>query len=238
MTLLSIAQNTLREIPGFEVPSTIVDNQNETAVLSLALINRSLLETRRRSNWEQLTVQRTITLVASQEQYDLPSDWKKFITITWWDQTNRWPMRGPATSAEWEALQSRIFESSFRRWFRIFKGTSDNDRMIYIFPIPASSGDEITYEYISNGVVEDTSGALKEIFTADTDTSLLDEDVVALGFKWRFLKTKGLPYVEEFRDYEVGIADIKGDNGGALLRLSGRHRGHRHVLTQEGNFLV
>lgn len=243
MTLLSIAQNTLKEIPGFEVPATIAGNENETAVLSLALINRAILETRRRSNWTQLTVRHTITTVALQDQYDLPGDWKKFIAGTWWDGTNHWPMQGPVSARDWEFLKGRLITSTVRRLFRIFKGTSDNDRKIYIFPTPPSSGEEITLEYISNGLVEDTSGTLKEIFTADDDTSLIDEDVVALGFKWRFLKSKGLPYVEEFRDYEVAVADLKGDNGGAILDLAGHglHHGHRlghggHFLIQEGDF--
>ncbi len=241
MTLLTIAQNTLREIPGFEVPAGIVGNDNETAVLALALINRSLFETRRRSNWEQLAVRHTITTVLDQEEYDLPSDWKRFMSGTWWDLTNRWPMRGPASPVEWESLKTRDITSTLRRWFRIYKSSTSNERKIYLFPIPEASGDEVTLEYISNGIVEDSTGALQEKFLADDDISLLDEDVISLGFKWRFLKTKGLPYVEEFRDYEVAIADLKSDKGPGILDLRGlntltRRRAAPFFRTQEGDF--
>ncbi len=239
MTLLTIAQNTLREIPGFEVPASIIGNENETAVLSLALINRALLEVRRRSNWDQLTVRHTVTTVATQEEYPLPSDFKKFITMTWWDKTNRWPVEGPVTAAVWEALKTSIVTGTIRRVVRIFKGATSNDRKIFIFPTPPTSGDEITLEYISDGLVQDTGGTLKTTFTADTDVSLLDEDVVALCFKWRFLQAQGQPYVEEFRDCEAAIADLIGDNGGGLLvlgQLPLRTNRERFFRTQEGNF--
>ena len=235
MTLITIAQNTLREINGFEVPTTLVGNDNETAVLSLALINRALLETQRRANWGQTTVRHRITTVAGQEEYDLPSDFKQFLTGTWWDADNRWRVFGPASPAEWAALQARAVTGSVRRFVRIFRGTASNDRKIYFFPVPASDGDSIDVEYLSNGIVQDSGGNLKERFTADDDTSLIDEDVIALGFKWRFLKSNGLPHAEEFRDYEMAVADLKGDDGGALLDY-GASNLIRSFGVQEGDF--
>lgn len=235
MTLLTIAQDTLRELPNFEVPDTIIGNANKTAVLSLALINRSLLETRKRSNWEQLAIPHTITTVTSQEEYALPSDYNRTIAVTWWDGTNQWPMRGPATPQRWEFLKTSIVSTGVRRWFRIFRESSGTARKVYIFPLPTNNTDEITFEYISDGLVVDTGATLHPKYQADDDVGLLDEDVVALGFKWRFLKTNGLPYVEEFRDYELAIEDLKGDNGGAIFNMDAGRR-QFVVRTQEGNF--
>ena len=49
MSLLSIVQDTIKEMGGFEVPTSVVSNTNETAVRSLALVNRSIKEVAKRS---------------------------------------------------------------------------------------------------------------------------------------------------------------------------------------------
>jgi len=238
MTLLSIVQTTLREIPGAEVPSTVAENTNETAVLSLALVNRTMLELARRYDWDQLTIRYTITTVASQEEYSLPSDWERFISGTWWDGTNIWKMEGPATAEQWERLKVWTSSTTVRRWFRLFQGASATPRKIYIFPTPAASSESLTMEYISNQPVLSAASAGKEKFTVDTDTCLLDEDIVSLGFKWRFLQSKGLPHSEEFRDFEMALNRLKGDAGGQILAFGPSSDNERGFATEEGNYTL
>ena len=67
MSLLTIVQDSLREIGGFEVPTSVVGNTNETAVLSLALVNRSLKEVAKRTQWSGITIRGSINTVASQD---------------------------------------------------------------------------------------------------------------------------------------------------------------------------
>jgi hypothetical protein len=40
---------------------------------------------------------------------------------------------------------------------------------------------------------------------ADDDTSLLSEDLMALGGEWRFKQRKGFDYAETFRTYEIQV---------------------------------
>lgn len=67
-------------------------------------------------------------------------------------------------------------------------------------PTHTSSTDSdggITWAYVSTPY---------EAFTADTDESHLDESLISLGVKWRFLDAKGLPGFETARmEYEAAI---------------------------------
>jgi hypothetical protein len=59
MTLLTMTQQALREVGEFEVPATIVGNNNPTAVQMLALAQREGRELSRRHQWQRLLVEKT-----------------------------------------------------------------------------------------------------------------------------------------------------------------------------------
>jgi len=223
MSLLSIVQDTLKEMGGFEVPSSVVGNTNETAVRSLALVNRSIKEVAKRLDWPGLVVRGTLTTADTQEEYTLPSDFQSFMNDSMWDDTNNRQVGGPLSPSDWEYVKNSdavASVSSINSWFRIFRGTSTNDRVFYLFPIPDSIR-TLRYEYRSNALTETSGGVAQgDKYLADTDVGLLDEDIVALGFKWRFLKTYGLPYAEEFRDYEAAIEDGKNADGAPIIAFT------------------
>jgi len=229
----------LREIGGFEVPTSVVGNNNETAIRSLALANRSLKETAKRLNWPGLTVRATLSTVASQEEYALPSDFQSLINQTIWDDTNNLEVSGPVSASDWEYLQNSdtaASTSSISTWFRILRGTSSNNKLMYLFPIPDSVR-TLRYEYKSDALTETSGNVLQgDKYIADTDVSIVDEDIVALGFKWRFLMSHGLPYVEEFRDYEVAIETGASAYGAPIIDLSARTIRRTTIIVPEGDF--
>ena len=237
MSLLTIVQNTLREIGGFEVPTSVVGNTNETAVLSLALVNRSLKETAKRTRWPNQTVRGSITTQASTDEYALPSDFKAILNDSMWDDTNNRKVFGPISVTEWEYFKNTdITEQSLTRYMRIFKSASGNNRVFYLYPTPDSVA-TINYEYLSNALAQSSGGTAQEVFLADTDTGLLDEDTVALGFKWRILKSRGLPYAEEFRDYESAVEDSINDTGAGIISLGGPNPSSAFLfVTPEGSW--
>lgn len=107
---------------------------------------------------------------------------------------------------------------------------------VRFYPLPGEAI-ELSYEYISNGLVEDNVGDVKPKFTADDDVALLDEDCISLGLKWRFLKSKGYPYSEEFRDYELAILDRGKAHGSELIDLSGNEKYNKRVIViPDGGF--
>ena len=66
------------------------------------------------------------------------------------------------------------------------------------------------------------AGGTSATWTADADTGVLDEEIMAQGLLWRWKATKGLNYEEDFNKYERLVADqMARDGGKARLNLGG-----------------
>jgi hypothetical protein len=65
------------------------------------------------------------------------------------------------------------------------------------------------------------AGAMSPDWAADTDTSILDEDLIELGVIWRVLRRLGMAYDEEKEEYERRLdLAIARDGGTAVLDLA------------------
>lgn len=172
---------------GFAVPSTIIGNSDDTATMLLRLLNKSGKQ-RAKYEWQALQKEYTFSFVASQANYAFPSDLGFFVNETAWDRTQFWSLRGSLSAQEWQLYKSGLQSSTPRQRFRIKSG------QIYIDPTPSST-DSCVIEYISSKWVTDGSSFFTA-FSADGQTSLLDEDMLELDLTWRFLERKGLAYAE------------------------------------------
>ena len=210
MTLLTACQTVLREIGDYERLTSIATNtSNDTAQQLLALANRTGKELARKYDWQSLLGTYTFLTVASTAAYALPADWRKFANMTTWDRSNFWEMVGPATPRQWQVLQSSIAApATTRRWFRI------QGDMFNIFPTPTASNETIAYDYYSNSWCESAGGSPQTAFAADTDVSRLDEDILILGVKYRFLKAQGHPFDDEYNEYQQALGSSRVDDTG------------------------
>jgi hypothetical protein len=64
-----------------------------------------------------------------------------------------------------------------------------------------------------------STGARKNIPTADTDYVLFDSRLMVNGLKYRFLKAKGLEYGEEMRDYADRMNKLAGKQNAQVIDL-------------------
>lgn len=186
MSCLSIVQAAARAC-GFAVPSTVVGNTDTTAQMLLALLNKAGKQ-RAKLPWQALQKEYTFNLVNGTATYAFPSDLGFFQNETIWDRTQFWSMRGSLSPEEWQMYKSGIQSTTPRQRFRIKSG------LIYIDPTPAST-DTVVIEYISKNWATDGSSFFSS-FSSDTQTSLIDEDLLELELTWRFLERKGLAYAE------------------------------------------
>jgi hypothetical protein len=196
VTLLSVCTAVAGDC-GFGVPTTIVGNQDETAVMLLALINKSGRKLARMS-WQALQKEYTFTTVNGTPSYALPTDYGAFQDDTAWDRTNYWQMRGSLSPEAWQWYKSGIQTSTPRSRFRVKSG------LIYIDPTPTATNTMVV-EYLSNywvGVAAAPTVGAKSSFTLDTDVSLIDEYLLELDLTWRFLERKGLAYQEAKKEAE------------------------------------
>lgn len=137
-----------------------------------------------------------------QDSYPLPGDIDHVMTQTYWDRAFRWQLLGPLDAQEWQVLKSGISPTGPRRRFRIF------NNMFNIDPTPGQTGNVEVYEYYANSWAQNgltTTSTPQPKFLNDTDYTVLDDNCMELGIKWRFLAAKRLDYDEEKDVYEKAV---------------------------------
>lgn len=199
MTLLSICTNALNELGELETPSSFAGNTNKTAKNIVRLANSEIADLSRRYDWQVLMTDQSISTVAGQEEYALPSDYSRYAVDAYNDRSNRRSIYGPITASEYQALKRDQVQSGIYKYFRI------RGNQILIYPLPSATGDLLVFEYVKNTPVESAGGAPQQYFLADTDVSLIDEYLVTLGVIWRFRRMQGLNYDEEMSRYQTEV---------------------------------
>jgi hypothetical protein len=208
MTLLSIAQSILKETKSSQIPTTIINNSQDSAKQVLRAIEKATIDVSRAFDWQQLQKEKTFASVASTQGYDLPTDFDRIIDNTFWNVDQNREVIAFISSKEWRVLQnSTVGGGSVADYSRI------RDGQTLIFPTPSSVVNYI-YEYITDLIVEDSGGTGQTGYEADTDVPVVDNYLVQLNATWRLLKMQGKPYAEEQRDYDLNLIERIARNGG------------------------
>jgi hypothetical protein len=147
-------------------------------------------------------------LMFGQIAYPMPVDFDYFIAQTFWDGSYRWQLLGPLEAQEKNVIKYGISPVGPRRRFWIRLNT------MFLNPIPTNNTDVIAFDYFSSSWCQSGSGLPQTIWTADTDTYVLDEECFIQGMKWRFLRAKGLDFNQEYDDYSKVTGRVMARNGG------------------------
>ena len=218
MTLLTIITDAAREL-ALTQPNTVASS-TDVGVQQLHAFADALgqeLITNYNHDWQELTKEATITTVASQSAYDLPSDYSHQLARTHWDETNKWRLQGPISPQGWQWLQSSSLASTGPRYrFRV------QDNKINIHPTP---GGVLTfkYQYSSNAWITDPDDAtVKSSFTKDGDTPIFRHRLMVAGVKLKYYEQKGFDTTIFARDFLNNLESaIAQDEGAPTLNLSG-----------------
>lgn len=223
MSLLTICNAALAELAGFAVPSSFYGNGDGTAKLAVALVNREGQTLEKEHRWQELITEYTFTTTSGTATYALPSAFRAFANMSQWDRTNQRRMTGPINSAIYQYLKSGISVFGGPERFFIVRGN-----LFTIYPTPTST-DTIAFDYYSKAwITKQTDLSNVSAWTADLDTARLDEDLLTMGLKWRFLQAKGMPFEPEYREYESIKEALQSDNGGrAVINMNGSMAGRQ-----------
>ena len=174
MTLLTICQDAANEI-GVPSPNTVVGSTDTTVIQLLAAANRE--------------DQGAMTSIAT--------DFLRFSNDTMWNRTTNRKFYGPLNNTEWQTLKG-IVVNGVTNYFRI------RGNKLLLNPTP-TAGQKLFFEYIQKNWVDTTGdgSANATSYAADSNTTILDEDLITLGVIWRFLKQKGLPYDNQLQEYQI-----------------------------------
>lgn len=162
--------------------------------------------------------------IIAQSDYAVPADFHRPLDATLWDRSRFWSLRGPQSPQQWQLFKSSVVgRASIQRRFR-FRWVA-GARVFSIDPVPTDNGAELVYEYISNGWCQSTAGSVQTQWMADSDTTLLDEDLMMLAVRWRVKRGLGFAYQEELGEYEYELRKaISVDGGAAILDLAPSER--------------
>lgn len=181
-----------------------------------AILCQAALDMAQQHDWLALTTLCTITSDGSTADYPLPDDYDRMLvksdvhSAIW--SINYQPA---ADLDEWIQLQ-RFMPSTIPGYWIIYGG------QFHLLP-PPRIGDNPCFWYITKNIVKASDGTLRDQFTADDDTFLLDEQLLTLALIWRWKQAEGLDYAEDMQNYEARLSQIAGkDHGSQPIRSSKR----------------
>lgn len=191
-------------------PATVI-NSNDLQVKQLfALAVEEARELAKSFGWQTLKRECTFTTVDDPEQVSaVPDDLGRFIPNSFFNRTTRRPVVGPVTPQVWQNIQANPALN------RVILGYRQRDRAFLITPTPPAD-QTIAYEYVSTEWAISSDGlTTRTKWAADTDLTYLDAELIILGLRWRWRKTKGLPYAEDFDTYTAQKEQLQARDGGS-----------------------
>jgi hypothetical protein len=148
------------------------------------------------------------SVVCAQTAYDLPADFETITNRTQWDKSKHWEMLGPEDPQQWQWLKSGYISTGPRVRWRIL------DNQFQIWPV-MNTQEYLGWEYRSKGWARSSTGAIKNSFTADTDTTVYDDRIVVLGTKLKYFQVKNFDTTALSQDYQRYLSVVKANDKGA-----------------------
>ena len=148
------------------------------------------------------------SVVCAQTAYDLPADFETITNRTQWDKSKHWEMLGPEDAQQWQWLKSGYISTGPRVRWRIL------DNQFQIWPV-MNTNEYLGWEYRSKGWARSVNGAIKNSFTADDDTTVLDDRVMVLSTKLKYFQIKSFDTTALTQDYQRYLTIAKSNDKGA-----------------------
>lgn len=146
--------------------------------------------------------------------YPLPPDYETITDNTHWDKTKHWQMLGPVDAQQWQWLKSGYISTGPRVRWRILGNT------FQIWP-PYNTQEYLGFEYRSKGWARSAADAVKNSFTADSDTTVFDDRLMVLATKLKYFQIKNFDTTALYQDYMRYLSVVKAnDKGSATLSFA------------------
>lgn len=158
----------------------------------------------------------TTSLSFYTQDFALPSGFDRMISSTSWNRTNHWMNLGPKSAQEWQWLNGGAISTAPRFRYRIV------GNKLRLFPAP---GDvmNMAYEYVSQFWVIASGGSspTKSRTSADTDTCIFPDTVMAWGLRYYFEMANKLEFATSEGKFLDALSKSKAqDEDAPTLSLS------------------
>jgi hypothetical protein len=117
-------------------------------------------------------------------------------------------MLGPEDAQQWQWLKSGYISTGPRIRWRIL------DNQFQIWP-PMNTQEYLGWEYRSKGWARSATGAIKNSFTNDDDTTVLDDRIMVIYTKLKYFQIKSFDTTALNQDYQRYLSIAKANDKGA-----------------------
>ena len=226
MSVLSLIQSACNNL-GILTPSLVAGSSDPQVIQLLSLANTEGKLLAKRYDWQALRQEAVFTTVAAELQGALSTiapGSRNIVNSTMWNRSLNRPVFGPLSAQDWQVWKSASLSGPYSE-YRIMSGR------VFFFPAPVA-GQSIAFEAVTRNWCTDSTGLTgREAWLLDDDIGRLDEDLMLLGLIWRWRKSKGLDYSEDFTIYERQVAtDFSRDGSKARLNLEGARQAFDPVV--------
>jgi hypothetical protein len=191
-------------------PAAVIGSTDQTVKQARRILQEGIRELQERDDWKMLQVLSPLITHANGTNflaYDLEANipaYKWMIPTTMWETLTRIPVAGPLNEMDRsQMITMQVTPAQYSFWY----GPGTKGNALYIYPYSATP--RFQFQYQSLFAIIDVSLVPKEAFTADTDMSLFPDRILQADLNWRWLKSKGLPYAEEMRSFEIMVANLE-----------------------------
>jgi len=216
LTALQIIQQACGEL-GLPTPDAVAGTTEETNIQMLALLNAAGYDLAANYQWEELNSEYLFDTVADQMEYPLPDDYNYFLDSTGWDRSNRWPLLGPVSQQEWQALVAAKVQAVSRTYYML------RNKKISLWPVPYV-GDGFTdprklaISYASlNWVMDASDTTSKPMINQDGDVPRLNPWLLIKFLKLKTWQAKGFNTEALATDFKVMFESISAKSKGSRV---------------------
>lgn len=203
INLLSIVQKFCGRT-NVRVPTYVIGNPDPQILQMAGLLDEFCDDLSLRKVWQATSFESVFVSSATEVQGTLdtlcPYGYQGILFESFFDRTQRLPLFGGVSSAEWQARKAFNFTGPYYQ-FRVWQN------QLWFNPAPPA-GHTIAFEYNSNFFVQNNSvdptdpSPYRQYWEKDTDSCLVDDALPIAWLRWAWKKEKGLEYAEDFNKYE------------------------------------
>jgi hypothetical protein len=222
------------DFTGFERPTSVISNTDPIARQLLALAQREGKQLMRVSDWAILKKEHTFSTSNGTAAYALPSDFDRLVLETSYNRSDNDILTGPISSSEYQLVNHGMATTGTTEKFRL--KAASNALKFELDPTPSST-QTIGFEYVSTQFCQSSGGSGQAVWTADTDTGILDETTMEMGITWRFKAAHGLEYGEDYKQYQLEVRQAVARNGSSpVLQLDDARKLIVGPYQSDGNY--
>lgn len=193
MDLKSILNEVLGQ-SGFLQKGSFAGSTDVDDIQMVSIANRAIYEIKSFVGWSIMKATETIVMTETggvpDTRYELPVNFFSMTPDSVWETDGSRKVELPVPEGRWFMYKYTAFSDGGTIRARIY----GNEIEIHD-PEP---GESFNFEYIIRDPIIDSGGDPKERFTADSDSPLIDNQLVILGIQAHWSETKMLPQAEKW----------------------------------------